>query len=460
MHKYFLFTFICCFTFFYAEASIPLKSPWLEIERQTWKAQDKDIECDIAIVGGGISGVSTLYFLITQTDKNVVLVEKNQIASGATGNNAGIAVAAIERPISELINEYGSEMTDNTLNEINKGWDGLLGILEKTNTRDYFFPFERYAMGYSSLETLFHALGNEAASRNTSGKTYQYLISESLQSNISEDLHKYIQFTSTQLVLETLTCADERYIAAKVPEKLSLAGRINSSKICYGILSYLEKQYPNRFAIYEGTEITRIDLNDNKSILQSKQGKIQTKDIILCTNAYTNFVISDNKQGMIVDKLQKSMSSIEGYLTGYFVDSSEIYSLGYLDEVEFTDVPYFYLSQAPVSPNTKPLRIIGGPEIEVNGNTVADPQVQFNILQKFIRNIYGVTKNDFDYFWGGVMGYTDTGLRWVGQDPEHSHLWYNLGCNGIGIIPAIAGAEKIAQQFNGTTFAPSLFDPK
>lgn len=446
-----------------ASSAITLKSPWLEIERPTWKSLDKDMDCDVVIVGGGISGVSTLYFLMTHTNKNVVLVEKNRIASGATGHNAGIAVAAIERPINELIHEYGSELTETTLNEMNKGWDLLFDILEKTDTSDtsdYFFPFQRYAQGFSSLETLIFALSNEPSNRNISGKKYRYLICESLQAKIPVEMHEYVQFTSPQEVLKTLTCVDENYIAARIPEKLGLAGRINSAKLCYQMLSYLEKQYPNRFAIYESTEITHINLNHPKSLLLSKQGNIQAEDIILCTNAYTNFVISDKKQGVIVDKLQNSMSSITGYLAGYFVDSPEVYSFGFKDDLEFTQVPYFYLSQAPAAPNAKALRIIGGPESDLNENAEVLARAQFDILQKFIKNMFQMTKDDFDYFWGGVMGYTNTGLRWVGQDPQYSHLWYNLGCNGIGIIPAIAGAEKIAQQFNGKTFAPSLFDPK
>jgi len=80
------------------------------------------------------------------------------------------------------------------------------------------------------------------------------------------------------------------------------------------------------------------------------------------------------------------------------------------------------------------------------------------VYQQFFPQTYGIQVN-MDYFWGGIMGYTANGLRWVGKDPDHSHLWYNLGCNGIGIVPAVAGAEKIADIFNGKELFPSIFDP-
>lgn len=45
---------------------------------------------DIAIVGGGIMGTSTAYFLATRTDLNVLLIEKDHVASGSTGDSSAI----------------------------------------------------------------------------------------------------------------------------------------------------------------------------------------------------------------------------------------------------------------------------------------------------------------------------------------------------------------------------------
>lgn len=438
-----------------------IKSPWLEIDRQNWQSLNEDVDCEIAIIGGGISGVSTLYFLLTLTDKNVVLVEKNQIASGATGNNAGIAVAGIEKPIQELVSEWGPELTANTFDEMNDGWNLLFDILEKTNMHDYFFPVRRYVQGFSSLNLLLHALNQEQFNRNMDYRKYKYLVSDSLKGEISEELHQYIQFTSPEYILETLRCVDANYIAAKIPEQEVQAGRINTAKLCYQMLSYLEKQFPNRFSVYERTEITTIDISQLQINLQSNRGKIHTKDVILCTNGYKNFVIFDQEQKLKIDKLQSAMTSREGYLAGYLVPNNEIYSSGFIDDRALFKAPYFYLLQAPIAPKTNSLMVVGGPENDLHDDEPIKTYAQrhFEILQKFINNIYGIFRSDFDYFWGGIMGYTKTGLRWVGRDSEYTHLWYNLGCNGIGIIPAIAGAEKIANQFNGVTYAPSLFDP-
>ncbi|WP_327053955.1 NAD(P)/FAD-dependent oxidoreductase [Halomicrococcus gelatinilyticus] len=45
---------------------------------------------DVVVVGGGIMGTSAAYFLTTETDLDVLLVEKDKIASGSTGDSSAI----------------------------------------------------------------------------------------------------------------------------------------------------------------------------------------------------------------------------------------------------------------------------------------------------------------------------------------------------------------------------------
>jgi glycine/D-amino acid oxidase-like deaminating enzyme len=64
-----------------------------------------------------------------------------------------------------------------------------------------------------------------------------------------------------------------------------------------------------------------------------------------------------------------------------------------------------------------------------------------------------------DFAWNGLMGYTSNGVRLIGPDPAYPSLIYNLGCNGIGILPSIYGGKRIAEYINGEPLGPSIFDP-
>jgi glycine/D-amino acid oxidase-like deaminating enzyme len=57
------------------------------------------------------------------------------------------------------------------------------------------------------------------------------------------------------------------------------------------------------------------------------------------------------------------------------------------------------------------------------------------------------------------MGFTPNGIRLVGPEPLNPVLLYNLGCNGVGLMPSIFGGRKIARFLAGEVLPPSMFDP-
>jgi glycine/D-amino acid oxidase-like deaminating enzyme len=58
------------------------------------------------------------------------------------------------------------------------------------------------------------------------------------------------------------------------------------------------------------------------------------------------------------------------------------------------------------------------------------------------------------------MVYTKSGVRLVGREPKNKNLLYNLGCNGIGILTSVYGAERIAKIINNEIVEDTIFDPQ
>jgi hypothetical protein len=54
-------------------------------------------ECDVVIIGAGLSGVSTAYWLLDDNPKppSILLLEARQICSGATGRNGNFSISLI-----------------------------------------------------------------------------------------------------------------------------------------------------------------------------------------------------------------------------------------------------------------------------------------------------------------------------------------------------------------------------
>jgi gamma-glutamylputrescine oxidase len=73
-------------------------------------ARQQDLVCDVAVVGGGIIGASTAYWLKRMdADVSVALVEAGTIASGATGRNAGFLLQGTATNYALDIEEHGRE---------------------------------------------------------------------------------------------------------------------------------------------------------------------------------------------------------------------------------------------------------------------------------------------------------------------------------------------------------------
>lgn len=85
------------------------KSIWREgFPRNTCPSLNKDIDVDVLIIGGGITGISTAYHL-SDSNLKICLVEKNEIGSGVTSRTTGKLTYLQENIYSKLKTYVGKE---------------------------------------------------------------------------------------------------------------------------------------------------------------------------------------------------------------------------------------------------------------------------------------------------------------------------------------------------------------
>ena len=92
---------------------IPNSSPWLAQLNRTRPAipLSENRTTDIVIVGGGIAGAISAYFTLRDTQEQVIVIEADRVAHGATGHNAGQITSYFERPFESLVKEFGLRYT-------------------------------------------------------------------------------------------------------------------------------------------------------------------------------------------------------------------------------------------------------------------------------------------------------------------------------------------------------------
>lgn len=83
------------------------KSIWSDFSQdKNFEKLNKDIICDVLVIGGGMAGVLAAYYLQKQ-GRQVVLVEGDTIGSGMTANTTAVITAQHDMPYKDMIKYYG-----------------------------------------------------------------------------------------------------------------------------------------------------------------------------------------------------------------------------------------------------------------------------------------------------------------------------------------------------------------
>jgi glycine/D-amino acid oxidase-like deaminating enzyme len=84
---------------------------WGDLEKSTFPILKNETSCSWMIVGGGIAGLATAYFLLEAGETDIVIIEKNTIGSGSTGHSAGMLVYEPEHARwAHYVKKYGPKV--------------------------------------------------------------------------------------------------------------------------------------------------------------------------------------------------------------------------------------------------------------------------------------------------------------------------------------------------------------
>lgn len=452
-------------------------SPWLHQLNRTRVAQGlaSDAEADVAIIGGGIAGVATAYYTLKNTNKKIILLEANKIAHGATGHNGGFLASYFERSFSSLVQEFGLDMAAKAQQAMESTWSLLDEIRQTASLQTPMWQFTGYAACATMEEVLVH-LRNNALQMKAGLVPPPMMIASNARGvetipDIYKDLYTVLPKENILSLLET---DDENYIAILPSRK----GCMNSALFTEELINFLLASYSDRFTVVEETPVRRLVLKQDYAILDCpKKKRVVAKEVVLCTNGFENITIVNMVGSDINTKFHHLVRGIVGYMAGYTEElSKQPTEISYLPKDSkhgqdiYEEEPYFYLTRRPFEmegATQHNLICIGGPEAlmdDTNKYHVEHPYLQEarDAIDNFLRYTYKHSPKDkieYKFLWHGLMGFTPNGVRLIGPEPANPILYYNLGCNGVGLLPSIYGGQKISWHLAGDKVEPSIFDP-
>lgn len=447
-------------------------SPWLHERirtRPSVRLFQSEVT-DVCIVGGGIAGIATAYEVLLNTPHRVVLLESSEVGTGATGNNAGQMVTHFERSTPSLVSEYGEGMTKRALKEVDAAWDLLAEMVKNLNLETPIHPYSG-ATGYKDMESFVVKLEEVFCDVGLSRDIPHITVLQELLHTLPKEYLSFVTVNTLDELKDTLHMNDDGFIAA-----IRWRGAVcNSGSLVEEMANTLIKKFPMRFSLYEQSPVDRILLNRRGARVFSRNYVIDTKEVVLATNGSESFALETVHGSSLNALFHHDMKGAVGYMAGYLVDDpheamAHIY-FGVLEDPQKSkrydgqkyQHPYVYLTRRPYRGKT--LIALGGPEDWLEDTRGYTPHAPYpEHAKREIRDAVDAYRipiqQEPDFLWHGLMGYTQSGVRVVGKDPRHASLWYNLGCNGIGLLPTIMGARRISQLLRGRVLPASIFDPR
>jgi glycine/D-amino acid oxidase-like deaminating enzyme len=389
--------------------------------------------------------MSTAFYLLKETELSVILLERDRIGQGSSARNGGQGVAAIERSFADMLGTMDGSTIASMLNDMESGYMRLRDICLEVGYSAG--PIETVVWsGLSSMREVDNALEEMSLRMRYGAPVREITLANEILSEVeipSEMNERTVSQSHSSL--QELLQTKESYIAA-YPTPVSL---INSGRLCLAIDSYLAMRYEGRYKLYEGSPVTRIDLDASPRVWVG-EASIVCKQVVLCTNGYPLPELIAKRTPMVKKSLRRFVASMLGYerqdrqMPGAFIYFHE--------EGDPLEEPYFYITRRPYSVTGDDLLVVGGPQTTISGEIDHQeeyPEGVYDRIDGFMSRSNPEELDGASMCWNGLMGYTEDGLRLVGPDPDVPGLWYNLGCNGVGLLPSVVGGKKLAGLLNG-----------
>src|ERR1044071_7025936 len=81
---------------------------WFETPLPEFSGLDRDLDVDVAIVGGGLTGITAAY-LLKKAGAKVALIERQRCASADTGHTTAHLTMVTDLRLHQVVKKFGKE---------------------------------------------------------------------------------------------------------------------------------------------------------------------------------------------------------------------------------------------------------------------------------------------------------------------------------------------------------------
>ncbi|MGZ4315728.1 MAG: FAD-dependent oxidoreductase [Gaiellaceae bacterium] len=242
-----------------------------------------DATADVVVVGAGIAGIAAAFFVLRASSTRVMLLERDRVARGATGRNAGQLTTYFERPLSDIADEFGWELAGDAQRGFDDGQELLDTMVREAGAQ---VPVERFTghMGMFNKHHLDVHLRCMLIREQACLRPQTCLVSEDAEflAELPDEFEGLFSVVPQARVRELLEVDDDRYRAVLSAP----AGCANSGVLCQQVLGYLQARYGDRFVYADCTNVERVVVGDDRAVVHAQGHQVTAGHVVLCTNGF------------------------------------------------------------------------------------------------------------------------------------------------------------------------------
>lgn len=374
---------------------------------------NENISCDIAIIGGGVSGAITAYYM-AEEGYDVVLVDKNIIGFGSTSANVGIVDLQFASELSKLSKVIGDKKTKKCYNLLIDSINELENISLKLG--------DKSKVDFRRLNSIYYT--DKYMNKNQILKEY----------NSKINLGAKAKFVSENNLI------DLRYGV----ELKNMSATMNIYEFTKEIVAYISKKENVR--IYEHTEVEKIQSNeDYVEIVTSNKFKITANRAIITegAEAIKNFPDMPIELYRTYNIVTEKIEALKNYDTNFTARN--------------VDIPFNYFRF------TNDNRIIFGGQIVKVTDKENDEEISKQLSNTRYRKLFKELQETFyefkditvKYCFNGVFAETKDSLPIIDEIPGMPNVYCNLSYGINGVLFSIIGA-KMLKEINREYYARDM----